>query len=451
MKTCTRLMLGLITCGGTAPFSTAVLADFINDSKASISSRTLYLEHDAREQNNDQRQTATGLRFDYSSGFTEGLIGFGLDVQAIAGFNLDGGVANHDRNTVNTFTPVRSDGSSVDNWSSLRGNIKARVSKTEVKVGSALAPNLPILVSTDGRLLPASYQGVQVTSKDVSDLTLTGGYLNREIGRASSNWSGIGMNGGTRGSDSFRFAGGDWKATDRLVLQYYWGELENYYSQHFLGLLHTYPLSQNQSFKTDLRYFRSRAEGDNGQPGYVYNNNSGYASTPGETDNDTWSAMFTYTTGPHSFLLGRQEVSGTGAMPNINNGSVRDGRGRPEGQGGSNYYLFTDSMIGTFTRAGEKTNFGQYAFDFASLGVPGLRTSVNYLHATGIKDARGASSTYSEWERDLRLDYVIQSGPAKGLGFILRRGNFRTDVPNSQSGYDIDQTRFYVNYTYQFR
>jgi len=40
----------------------------------------------------------------------------------------------------------------------------------------------------------------------------------------------------------------------------------------------------------------------------------------------------------------------------------------------------------------------------------------------------------------LRLDYIIQSGPAKGLALTLRRGSFRTGVPNSQSGYDFDQS-----------
>lgn len=44
----------------------------------------------------------------------------------------------------------------------------------------------------------------------------------------------------------------------------------------------------------------------------------------------------------------------------------------------------------------------------------------------------------------LRLDYIIQSGPAKGLAFTLRRGSFRTGVPDSQSEYDFGQTRFLV-------
>jgi hypothetical protein len=446
-----RASIALATLAAGASLSPSASAEFLKDSQTILSSRTLYLENDAREQNADQRQTATGLKFDFLSGYTEGPVGFGLDLQGIFGLNLGGGIDNHSTSTVNTFTPVDSDGTPVSQWSSARGNVKARISKTELKVGSALAPIMPILVSNDGRLLPVSYQGTQITSKDIDNLTLTAGRLNREIGRASSNWASIGANGGVRGSDGFNFAGADWKVRDNLLLQYYYGQLKDYYRQHFLGLVHTYQIAPGQTFKTDLRYFNSRADGKAGETGYVFNNNNGYAAHPGEADNNTWSAMFTYTLGAHSFLLGRQQVSDSGALPNINNGSLRDGRGRPEGEGGGSYYLFTDSLINTFTRAGENTNFGQYAYDFAGLGLPGLRASVNYLHASGIKDARGASNTYTEWERDMRVDYVVQSGPAKGLGFTLRRGNYRTDVPDAQSGYDIDQTRFYVNYTYSFK
>ncbi len=444
-----RLAIACLSAYAALPAT--AYADFFSDSQTRISSRTLYFENDAREQNADQRQTATGLKLDFTSGYTQGTIGFGLDVQGVLGVNLGGGIDNHSASTVNTFTPTTRDGTPVDNWSSLRANAKARLGKTELKIGNALTPVMPVLVNNDGRLLPVAYQGFQLNSQAIDDVSITAGRLTREIGRASSNWAGLGASGGTRGSNGFNFAGADWKVTKALTLQYYFGELEDYYQQHFLGLVHVYPISDNQSLKTDLRYFDSRSDGRNGESGYVFNNNNGYANTPGEVDNKTWSATFTYTAGAHTMVLGHQQVGGDGAMAAINNGSLRDGRGRPEGEGGLSYYLYTDSLINSFTRAGTKTTYGQYAYDFAGLGVPGLKASVNYLHGTGIKDASGNGDHHKEWERDLRLDYVIQSGVAKGLGFTLRRGNYRTEVPDSQGGYDIDQTRFYVNYTYAFK
>ncbi len=70
-------------------------AGFIEDSKASVSSRTLYFDNDQRDGGADQRETATGLKFNYLSGFTQGVVGFGIDAQALVGFHLDGGRGHH--------------------------------------------------------------------------------------------------------------------------------------------------------------------------------------------------------------------------------------------------------------------------------------------------------------------------------------------------------------------
>ena len=109
--------------------------------------------------------------------------------------------------------------------------------------------------------------------------------------------------------------------------------------------------------------------------------------------------------------------------------------------------LFTDSMINQFAKAGENTTFGQYAYDFARLGVPGLKASVAYLKGEDGKNAVGGG-TFSEWERDARVDYVIQEGTFKGLGASLRHGVYRGTGTSSLA--DQDQTRLIFNYTYNF-
>lgn len=130
----------------------------------------------------------------------------------------------------------------------------------------------------------------------------------------------------------------------------------------------------------------------------------------------------------------------------LDQGTVTDGRNRPEGNGGSTFYLFTKAMVGTFSRAGEQTSFGQYSYDFAKVGVPGLKASVAYLRGEDIKNPRGGSDL-SEWERDLRIDYSILNGPLKGFSTTLRHGTYRSDntgIPNT------DQTRLIFNYSYAF-
>ncbi|WP_070085835.1 MULTISPECIES: OprD family porin [unclassified Pseudomonas] len=425
---------------------TAGAAGFVEDSKLSLSSRTMYFNNDNRDGGADNRESGQGFKLDYISGFTEGTVGFGVDAQALWGIHLDGGRGKHPDNS--SFFPSDSDGSAASQWARFGANAKARFSKTEVHFGSALAPNLPILVSNDGRLLPQTFEGGTIQSKEIDNLTINAGQLTHAMGRASSNRTGLSVAGATADSNKFRYGGLDYKLTPDLTLQYYYSNLEDFYKQHFLGATHVFKIADDQSFKTDLRYFDSSSDGNNGHGGgYNFSNNGGYAKNTGKVDNKTWTAMFTYTLGGHALMLGRQQVSDDGGFVWLNQGNVVDGNGRPEGAAGSSFYLFTDSMINQFARAGENTNFGQYSYDFASLGVPGLKASVSYLRGVDIRYKSG-HGTYNEWERDARVDYTIQQGTLKGLGFSLRQGVYRGG--SNEASADQDQTRFIVNYTYSF-
>ncbi|MCF5251526.1 outer membrane porin, OprD family, partial [Pseudomonas sp. PA-5-4B] len=63
---------------------------FLEDSHAAVSSRTMYYSADNRSgTNNDLREAATLLRFDYKSGYTQGTLGVGFDVMAFGALRLD--------------------------------------------------------------------------------------------------------------------------------------------------------------------------------------------------------------------------------------------------------------------------------------------------------------------------------------------------------------------------
>ena len=66
-------------------------AGFVEDSKLSLSSRTMYFNDDNRESGIDQKESGQGFKLDYLSGFTEGTVGFGVDVQALWAIHLVGG------------------------------------------------------------------------------------------------------------------------------------------------------------------------------------------------------------------------------------------------------------------------------------------------------------------------------------------------------------------------
>jgi hypothetical protein len=419
---------------GAISLSPQAHADFLSDSKATLGMRSFYFNNDNRDGTAAPSKTeewAQGFMLDYKSGYTDGTIGFGVDALGLMGITLDSGKGRH---VGSTMIPSDGDNSAVDEWSRLGLTGKVKVSKSELRYGT-LIPKLPILVANDGRLLPQTFEGGQITSSEFKDLTLTGGRIEHATGRGSTDRTGLAAMGGTRESNQFDFAGGDWKVTKDLTAQYYYANLDNYYTQQFFGLIHTLVLSDNQSLKTDLRYFKTDSSGENssGTSGYRI---SGYTKNGnGEIDNRTWSAALVYTLGGHAITAGYQSVSDGSSFTQLNQGSLAD-----KGAGGSSLYLYTDRLIQSFSRAGERTSFGQYAYDFAALGVPGLKASVMYLSGDNIKTISGDNQ--KEWERDISLDYVLQSGALKGVGFGWRNGK-----SNSEAARDQDQNRVFVSYS----
>ncbi|QEY63065.1 OprD family porin [Metapseudomonas lalkuanensis] len=409
-------------------------ADFVGDSKLNLGLRNFYFNGDYREGANAPSKTeewAQGFKLDYQSGFTEGTLGFGVDALGMLGVKLDTGKGRHPGSTM-----IPDDGdSAADEWSRFGLTAKLRLSKTEARIGTLL-PNTPVLFYNDARLLPQTFQGGMITSKEIDNLTLTAGQLEQVTGRGSTDRTGFAVRGGREESNKFYFAGADYKIGSNLLVQYYQASMEDYYRQHFVGAVHTLDLGDQQSLKTDLRYFRTDSQGANasGEPGFQV---SGFTSDgDGEIDNNTWSATFTYSVQGHSFLLGYQKVSDGSAFVQPNQGSLNGG----VGGGGVNVYLYTNRLISNFTNAGETTRYAQYSYDFAAMGVPGLTASLMYLHGKDIKTFSGEEQR--EWERDFNLSYVFQSGPLKGLSATWWNASARGDVVRPE-----DQNRLIFNYT----
>ncbi len=420
----------------------ATAAGFIEDSKAALTLRNFYIDQNNKNttnSNNETREWGQGFLFNYQSGFTAGTVGFGLDAIALVGIKLDsGGDDSTPRSRApGALFPKERDGSAVDNYGKAGVTAKARISKTELRIGT-LQPKLPVINFNDGRLLPQTFEGAQITSAEIDGLTLTFGQLESTKTRSSTDDIALRIGGADSflgkpaDSNTFIFAGGDYKITKDLTAQYYYGSLEDFYKQHFLGLTHNLALPAG-ALKTDLRYFNSGADGKNNSDagrseGYK---SSGYWKAgdrhAGEVDNTTWSALFTYSLSGHAISAGYQQVSSGSAFPFVSQGD------------GATAYLITDRQIGKFASAGERTWLAEYGYDFASAGIPGLKATVTYLSGSNI-DA--TASDRKEWERDLRLDYTLQDGALKGLGFSWRNASFRSNVAT-----DIDENRFIVSYS----
>ena len=427
----------------------ASAAGFIEDSKATLKLRNFYINNDNRDSGTPknasyQEEWGQGFQLDYTSGFTQGTVGFGVDANGLLGVRLDSGKGRHGNPTSanygGTVFPTDSDGRAVSDFSSLGLTAKAKISQTELRYGT-LMPKLPVIVSNDGRMLPQTFEGGQITSNEFKDLTFVGGQIEHAKGRNSSNTEGLSIAGANNArtgefSNKFLYGGVDYKLNKDLLLQYYYGNLEDFYKQHFLGLTHNWSIGPGV-LKSDVRYFNSRDDGKNGSdPAYFttgdYRSN---ATGKGKVDNNLYSALFLYTVEGHTFGGGYQVSNGSSDFPWLNQGD------------GSSAYLTTDMQISKFARAGERTWQARYSYDFAKVGVPGLTAGAVYLRGDNIDTISGgkvATNGGSEWERDLTLAYVVQDGALKNLGVMWKNAMWRNDIAGQR---DQDENRLIVSYS----
>ncbi|MEB0208293.1 OprD family porin [Pseudomonas sp. CCC3.1] len=423
---------------------------FIEDSKATLKLRNFYINTDNRDAGtkaagaqSKNEEWGQGFQVDYTSGFTAGTVGFGVDAIALLGVRLDSGGGTNGATATSyggTVFPSKSNGDAVNDFSSLGVTAKAKISQTELRYGT-LMPKLPVISYNDGRLLPQTFEGGQITSNEIKDLTLIGGQIEHVKGRNSSNNEQLSISGANNPvtgefSNKFRYAGADYKVTKDLLLQYYYGNLEDFYKQNFLGLVHNWAIGPGV-LKTDLRYFNSTDDGKNSNQSSYYTTGSysGNASGKGPVDNNLYSGLLLYTVAGHTFGGGYQVSNGSSDFPWLNQGD------------GSSNYTITDSQIQKFGRAGERTWQARYSYDFAKVGVPGLTAGAVYLHGDNIDTYSGGKQNNngaSEWERDITVAYVVQEGALKNLGLMWKNAMWRNDIAGQRNQ---DENRLIVSYS----
>lgn len=415
LKTPIARGVALATLGAATFIPAMAQAAFVEDTKASLELRNFYYNSDFRQEGagkSKQDEWAQGFLLRIESGYTEGTVGFGVDAIGLLGVKLD---SSPDR-TGTGLLPAGDSGYAPDDYSELGLTAKAKVSKSVLKVGTLQLKN-PAIATSDSRLLPAAMRGAQLVSNEIEGLTLDLGYVDQINNRNSTNYEDMGVNTsgksitGTSGveSDEFVFAGGTYKVTKDLSTSYYYSNLEDFYKQHALNLVHVLPIADGQSLKTDLRYQRSTDDGNT------------------NVDNKAFGAMVTYSLSGHSFGLGYQKMSGDTGFAYVG--------------GNIDPYLVNFVQVGDFAKADEKSWQARYDFNFASIGIPGLTFMTRYV--TGDNFERSGVSEGKEWERDTDLAYTFQEGALKNLNVKWRNASFRSNGTAD----DIDQNRLIVSYT----
>lgn len=400
-----------------APLS--LLADeggFIKDASATLQARNYFFSRDYSDIRGPEKsmaqEWAQGFILNFKSGYTPGLVGVGVDAIGTLGLKLDSG-----KGRVNTgLLPVQEDGEAADSYSRLGAVLKLRLAKTELRVGE-LQPNLPVLSFSDIRLLPPSYQGASLISNDIDGLTLQGGRLRSTSLR---NESGHGDLQAMLGhvpqrqvsSDGFNYAGADYAFNSkRTTVSAWYGQLQDIYQQRFLGLKHSQPVGA-WVLGANLGYYDSSEAG---------------RQLLGRIDNRAFFSLLSAKRGGHTFYLGYQGMYGDSSFPRVFANISPLGNEVPTYE---------------FAYADERSWQARYDYDFAAMGWPGLTSTVRYIRGDNVDTGKGYEG--KDWERDLDIGYVIQSGLLGGLGIKLRnvaaRSNYRTD---------IDENRLLLSYTWK--
>jgi len=414
LKTPIARGVALATLGATLAIPSMAQAAFIEDTKASLELRNFYYNRDYRQEGasqSKQDEWAQGFLLRIESGYTEGTVGFGVDALGLLGVKLD---SSPDR-TGTGLLPA-GDSGAPDDYSQLGLTAKAKVSKSVLKVGTLQLKN-PAIATSDSRLLPAAMSGAQLVSNEIDGLTLDLGYVDQINNRNSTNYEDMVVNTSGKSitgttdveSDEFVYLGGTYKVTKDLSASYYYSNLEEFYKQHALNLVHVLPIAEGQSLKTDLRYQRSTDDGNT------------------NVDNKAFGAMVTYSLSGHSFGLGYQKMSGDTGFAYVG--------------GNIDPYLVNFVQIGDFAQADEKSWQARYDFNFASIGIPGLTFMTRYV--TGDNFERAGVSEGKEWERDTDIGYTFQEGALKNLNLKWRNATFRSNGTAN----DIDENRLIVSYT----
>lgn len=390
---------------------------FVEDSTLSLLARSMYYNRDARNgasrpsnanpRNGYSEEWGASARALFESGFTQGTVGFGVNAYAGALWQLDTGGG---RRGLGMFPENEGKDLSIANAA-----VKARFSSTTLTYGSQM-PALPVLAYDDGRLLPETFEGTMITSKEIEGLELNAG---RFTAQNAMNQSGR----DSAGLKSINVFGGSYAFTENLSAAYYHSDLEDSYKRHYANLNATLPLSDEQSLGFDFNVYKSDYDSQ-------FDPNSRGAGG----DNTIWSLATTYSVGAHSFILAHQRNTGS------------QGFDYGYGDGGGAIFV-ANSFLSDFNQEDERSWQASYELDFATYGVPGLSFKTAYIWADNItsRDGAGEITNTDGKEHELfnQVKYTVQSGAAKDLSFRLRSSVLRS---NSEVGTDTNEVRFYVNY-----
>ncbi|GFM62868.1 OprD family porin [Pseudomonas capsici] len=418
------LALGIISASQAMAQGQADSKGFIDDSHLTINLRNAYINRDYKNGQPDKAEWGQAFMGNFTSGFTQGTVGVGVDAFGLYGIRLDGGKGRSGAGGIDFFKQGDS-GAAADDLARAGAAVKFRVSNTVLKYGDQM-PQLPVLSYDNSRLLPESYTGTMITSKEIEGLELVAGRFTQEARKSAE---------GRDSGDlkSINVFGGSYKFTDAFSAAAYASDNEDVFKKQYLNLNYVFALPQDQSLTLDFNGYKTKLDKD-------YSD----AAAAGARDNKIWSLAATWAVGIHSFTLAHQRSTGeTG----YNYGGYQAGQfnNRGFGDGGNTIYL-ANSYWSDFNGKDERSWQVAYGVDLSSLITPGLSYKTAYVRGDNIDDGTPGSGNGTEREFFNQLTYVVQGGPAKDLSVRLRSSILRVSADAQGYNSEGNEVRVFVDY-----
>ncbi|MGB9091519.1 MAG: OprD family porin [Pseudomonas farsensis] len=332
-----------------------------------------------------------GNILNYSSGFTQGTVGFAVEAAAYNVIALERGRAAVAGPNNRTLT--HSDGDPIGQWSKLGlGNVKARVSNTTLTLGRQ-SVDTPMIAYIGNRALPSSFQGAFVHSAEFDNLSFDLGTFDRVSPRTEQSLSKFRSEYGAAGlqTDRASTAGLNYQPFKSLSTSLYASSVEDFWNQYYFGASHVLGDSSLLSLTTGLNYYKTVDAG---------------SKKLGDIDNDTYSLSFGLTHQGHTLSASWQQVMGNEYFDYLHE---------------TNGIYLANSLLSDFNGPNEKSLQISYVLNMAQYGVPGLKFNLYNARGWGIDGTHYRGTAYdvrgmdgeNHYEWGVGTSYAVQSGILK--------------------------------------
>ncbi|MGE8560393.1 MAG: OprD family outer membrane porin [Acinetobacter sp.] len=396
---------------------------FMEDAEGSVLFRTGFIDRDKKNvvPGTDTRSSAQSAIFDLESGYTKGIVGFGVGIVGDASFKLgDNKHAGNQMIPRETLNGEEQAGDTYDHWARGGANVKARISNTEVRYGTQVL-DLPVLASNTGRMVPEYFEGVLATSREINGLELTAGKFTKNQMSEQINTDGNQL-------DRAVVWGAKYKFNDAFNASYYGLDSKNALERHYVNANYKQALANDSSLTYDFSGYHTEFD----EQATTYSSTIGNEDVSGRSNN-IWAISGTYNTGAHNLMLAYQQNTGN---TGYDYGQNADGF--------QSVYL-PNSYLSDFVGNHEKSAQVQYNLDFGKLGVPGLNWTTAYVYGWDIKVA-GTADEGKENEFFNQVKYTVQSGFAKDASLRVRNSIYRANnaYENAYIG-DTNEWRLFLD------